>query len=270
MIGKNWFDLALPKEIREERRNKFKTAMSGEERVLVKSSREHKIITPQGEYIVQWYSRIIYDNDNIPLGELLIGNDITEQREDKKIIQQMAYHDQLTKIPNRLSLQENLPLFIQKAQNQDWSISLFFLDFDNFKACNDTYGHSIGDQLLKKFTERLKKVTRTTDMIARLGGDEFVLILNELDNNPAISRSQSTVIAKRIQNIFQEPFELILEDKSTTLHQSGVSIGIAFAPFDTIDADQLLTYADNAMYEAKRKGKNRFEFYSDVSQKMIT
>ena len=144
-------------------------------------------------------------------------------------------------------------------------LAILFLDLDNFKLINDSLGHDIGDLLLKEVGKRLGNIIRKSDIIARnnlktpidtlarLGGDEFTISLTEIRNY-----EDASLVANRIIKIFNEPFMIENHEIFTS-----VSIGIALCPEDSHDADTLLKYADNAMYHAKKQGKNNFQYYQE-------
>ena len=131
-------------------------------------------------------------------------------------------------------------------------MAVLFLDLDRFKTINDTFGHQIGDLLLKTVAERLQSVVRTSDTIARLGGDEFTVILTNIAHVRDIER-----IAQNILNLFAQPFSLDGHQIITS-----TSIGISIYPFTDIEANELVKQADTAMYFAKKMGKNNYQFYS--------
>jgi diguanylate cyclase (GGDEF)-like protein len=162
---------------------------------------------------------------------------------------QMAHHDQLTGLPNRAL---NLKLFSEllagppPAQSQRAKLTVFCLDLDGFKGVNDGFGHATGDAVLVAVAKRLQASVRDADYVCRLGGDEFVILL------PDITDGEAAAIARRIISRVSEPFEF------APAARIGVSIGLASAPRDGETADELLSAADRAMYDAKRRGKGGF------------
>jgi diguanylate cyclase (GGDEF)-like protein len=172
--------------------------------------------------------------------------DVTERHHAEAKIMHMARHDALTDLPNRLLFGEKTT----QALAQHKTLAVLFVDLDRFKSVNDTLGHPIGDALLCAVTERLQLAVRGADIVARLGGDEFAIV--QLGANPAMA----TMLAERIINTLSEPFEIIG-------HQVliGASIGIALAPEDGKDPDQLLKNADMALYRAKAEGRGMFQFF---------
>lgn len=172
-------------------------------------------------------------------------NEITRRKQ--KHLFGLAHFDQLTGLPNRTLLLDRLNQAISVANRTSRKISLLYIDLDGFKPVNDTYGHATGDMLLKEVSARLLSCLREGDTAARLGGDEFVVILLESDLERAAK------VAQRILEALRVPYEL---GKKTISSISG-SIGIAGYPKHAEDLDGLLTAADNAMYVAKRNGKNQ-------------
>ncbi len=166
----------------------------------------------------------------------------------------LAHIDTLTGLANRKQFQDRLEFIIKLGKRNKSPFWLLFIDLDHFKYINDTYGHSIGDELLKEAANRLTRALRPCDTIARLGGDEFTVILNDEAKN---NSSNIAPLAKRIISAIAEPFNINGIKTYTT-----ASIGITGYPHDAENAVDLLKNADIAMYQAKSKGKNTYEFYS--------
>ena len=164
----------------------------------------------------------------------------------------LAHFDQLTSLPNRTLLMDRLSQALSVSSRTSRAISLLFIDLDGFKPVNDTYGHAIGDQLLKEVAVRLLSCIREGDTAARMGGDEFVVILLESDLDRAAT------VTKRILETLRAPYEL---GKKTISSISG-SIGIAVFPDHAGDLDALICAADKAMYSAKKGGKDQFAIFS--------
>lgn len=180
-------------------------------------------------------------------------NEMTSRKQ--KHLFGLAHFDQLTGLPNRTLLLDRLNQAISVSNRASRAISLLFIDLDGFKPVNDTYGHAIGDKLLKEVAVRLQSCLREGDTAARLGGDEFVVILLESDLDRAIT------VAHRILGTLRVPYEF---GKKTISSISG-SIGIAEYPNHADELDSLLTAADNAMYAAKKSGKDRFAIFTPIS-----
>lgn len=178
--------------------------------------------------------------------------DITERKRLEQELQHAATHDSLTNLPNRALFDDRLKNALSKAERNKEKLAVLFIDLDDFKAVNDTYGHYIGDQLLIAFTQRLQNLFRKSDTIARLSGDEFAFIIDDLSEPVEAAR-----IAKKINAHCSEPYKLEDYDISTTL-----SIGISIYPDDASDADTLLQRADAAMYQVKQVGKDNYRFFN--------
>lgn len=196
---------------------------------------------------------LIKDINGKPMGFRGIARDVTERRKSSEKLIYMVYHDSLTGLLNRKAFHQHLEKELSHAERYKQQRSLLFIDLDKFKEVNDTYGHDVGDQLLKGFANRVEKILRKADMIYRLGGDEFAVFLtNPQEQTPA-------VVAQRIVDVMEEPFFI----GSKTVDFVRVSIGISTYPIDAADAETLLQCADKAMYAAKRKG-NHFTEYQGI------
>lgn len=182
-----------------------------------------------------------------------VARDISSRKEAEKLITYQAYHDLLTKLPNRAMLYDRLDLAIKQAERTGEVLIIMFLDLDRFKLINDSFGHVVGDQLLIEVAERLKAETRTGDTLARLGGDEFMLLLPQ-----PTSREQAQRVAQKLISSMQQPF--FLKNKEVYVN---VSVGISVFPDDSDDINTLVKNADMAMYEVKSSGKNGYIFYND-------
>ncbi|UCH39783.1 MAG: EAL domain-containing protein [Gammaproteobacteria bacterium] len=182
-----------------------------------------------------------------------VARDISMRKQAEKLITYQAYHDLLTKLPNRAMLLDRLELAINQATRTGQTLIVMFLDLDRFKLINDSFGHVVGDQLLVEVADRLKNEIRTGDTLARLGGDEFMLLLPQ-----PTTRGQAESVAQKLIASLQQPF--FLRGKEVYLN---VSIGISVYPDDSQDINTLIKNADMAMYEVKATGKNGYIFYND-------
>ena len=182
--------------------------------------------------------------------------DITEQKQSELASKQLALYDSLTQLPNRRLLMERLQQEQTLGQRKKTYAALLFLDLDNFKPLNDNYGHDIGDQLLLKAAQRLTQAVRETDTVSRFGGDEFIILLSELstDYNEAMTSTQK--IVDKILWQLAEPYDLTLA-QSSLQHQCTLSIGITLFKGQGFNPQQIIQHADQAMYLAKKQGRNR-------------
>ncbi len=179
-------------------------------------------------------------------------SDITTQKQHQKQLEFIAHYDALTGLPNRVLLADRLHQSMANANRSEQPLAVAFLDLDGFKDINDTYGHEIGDQLLIIVAARMKESLRTVDTIARLGGDEFVVVLNALTDTKTSAPMLDRLLAAAAQPVHIE---------GLVLHVTA-SIGVTFYPqAERVDADQLVRQADQAMYQAKLAGKNRYHLF---------
>jgi len=184
-----------------------------------------------------------------------ITREITEQKLLQEQIENLAFYDALTKLPNRLLLTERLSQVLLNNKRQHHYSAVMFLDLDNFKSLNDTYGHSLGDVLLCQVAERLKQCVREVDTVARFGGDEFVVILSNLDKDKEASVRYARGVAEKISKSLSAFYTLTIQE-NVVQHQCTASIGIVVFDAKESNQDNLLKYADTAMYKAKEAGKN--------------
>jgi diguanylate cyclase (GGDEF)-like protein/PAS domain S-box-containing protein len=192
----------------------------------------------------------IFGDDGEPEYMLGLIEDITDRARAEERIAHMAHHDALTDLPNRALLRERLQSALAYVRHGD-SLAVHYLDLDHFKSINDTLGHTVGDELLKTVAERLRGCVRDTDTVARLGGDEFAIVQIGLRDI-----RDAADLAQRILELFKDPIEPRGHHVVTD-----VSIGIAVAPHDGVDADQLLKNADLALYGAKADGRGTYRFF---------
>ena len=185
-------------------------------------------------------------------GVVFNSRDITDRKVIQQRIQHLAYHDNLTGLPNRSLLQDRLAHSIARAERSGRKVAVLFIDLDNFKNINDTLGHDVGDELLRQVSRRLSECVRLEDTIARQGGDEFIVLLDSLDDGRGAS-----VVAQKILNSLRQPFVL----GGTEQHVSG-SVGIALYPEDGRDAQTLMKNADTAMFHGKGLGKNTYQYFT--------
>lgn len=181
--------------------------------------------------------------------------DITRQRQSEKRIMRIANYDELTGLANRAIFFERLENVLTNAKSQSWNVVVFFINLDRFKGINDTLGHDGGNQLLKDVAFRLRSITGNRNLVARLSGDEFVLFVLEDKVQSQIMYS-ATLAAGDLLVKLADPFYILNRDIFIT-----GSIGIALYPEDGTSAEMLLKHADMAMQEAKRQGRNNYQFY---------
>ncbi|GFE71791.1 EAL domain-containing protein [Chroococcus sp. FPU101] len=180
--------------------------------------------------------------------------DITERKQSEQKLKYQAFHDLLTSLPNRAWFNKQLSISLEQAKRNKGVIAVIFLDLDGFKNINDSLGHSYGDQVLQQFAKRLVNCVRAGDTVARWGGDEFTILL------PQVRDEDDTIkLAQRIIEVLKKPFHI----KEHQLYIK-TSLGIAIYPRDGDNEESLLKNADAALYRAKEKGRNRYQFYSST------
>ena len=181
----------------------------------------------------------------------LVATDITPLKTQQLQLEQMALYDTVTKLPNRVLLADRLQQAMTQCQRSGRSLAVGYLDLDGFKAVNDQHGHGLGDQLLLSLAQRMQAVLRKGDTLARIGGDEFVAVLVDLGQ-----AQDCTPLLQRLLQAAAAP--TVIGDCAL---QVSASIGVTLYPQDAADADQLLRYADQAMYQAKQAGRNRYHLF---------
>lgn len=209
------------------------------------------------EFNIEGSSSPIFENNEF-VGCVLVFQNTTANNRLKTEVEWQTWHDTLTRLPNRSLLKNRFNIAIANANRTDTILAVCMLDLDDFKAINDEFGQTIGDQILIETSIRLIDVIRDDDTAARLGGDEFVLLLNGFT-----SREEVDSTVQRIYKTLSQP--IVLNDHTFNISQS---IGIAAYPKDNVDADTLLRHADQAMYQAKRLGRKRFTYFDQDSEKI--
>ena len=174
----------------------------------------------------------------------------TRENSRAEVLEQLAYSDSLTELPNRLALEKTLADILRDRSFYE-SVGVFFIDIDGFKAVNDSFGHETGDELLKHIADRLRSLGRVEDFICRISGDEFIMVFPNLPTS-----GESETVGKRIRSALELPFSV--GDRSLSV---SASIGIAVSPGDGDEPQALLRRADAAMYEVKKNGKNGVQRY---------
>lgn len=206
----------------------------------------------------EWISMgVIRNLDGSIRNHLALFVDITERKQSEELIWSQANYDQLTLLPNRRLFADRLGQELRKLHRTEHQLALLFIDLDRFKDVNDTLGHQAGDVLLVEAARRISVCVRATDTVARLGGDEFTVILSEITDTTHIDR-----VAQAIVSSLEVPF--ILGGNSAYV---SASIGITVCPGDGEDVETLLKNADQAMYQSKGEGRNRYSYFTPALQK---
>ncbi len=263
-------------EIRENR-DLWKQLTHPEDRALADASArdllvhgsselEYRIARRNGE--VRWVfdrKTLVRDGSGkvVRIGGII--SDITERKQMEEQVRQLAFYDALTKLPNRRLLDDRLRQSMAAGKRSGCYGALMFVDLDSFKLLNDTHGHEIGDLLLIEAADRLKSCVREMDTVARFGGDEFVVVISELDADKSESTAQAGIIAEKIRAALARPYALTLQHagKATTtvVHRCTASIGVGLFGKQGASQDDILRWADMAMYQAKQAGCNLVRFY---------
>lgn len=190
---------------------------------------------------------------------IAIFTDITSLKEADRKLHFYANHDVLTKLANRVQFESHLKSTIESSKRRNTKIALLFVDLDKFKDVNDTYGHTVGDEMLKTVARRLEQSIRKEDFIARLGGDEFVLIIKDVKDNESMLN-----LANKLNENIKEP--IVISDKVFFM---SLSIGISVFPDHGKDSEDLIKHSDAAMYEVKENGRNGYRLYNqDMTDKI--
>lgn len=207
----------------------------------------------------------IYNAKREIIGGIAIVADITERKLAEEKIKHQAYFDALTDIPNRVLLKDRIEQSLAHYRRHHQISAIMFLDLGHFKSVNDSMGHYVGDALLIETAGRLKSICREGDTVSRLGGDEFVILLSELGNDPHEAARHAESVAEKIHQILSLPFETVDGEVISTTS----SIGIALMSSPEQSADDLLKFADTAMYQAKKEGRHTTRFYQEQMDQWI-
>jgi diguanylate cyclase (GGDEF)-like protein/PAS domain S-box-containing protein len=211
-----------------------------------------------GEHYIEWLHIDVVSGEVNEKGEkgekLYVGitSDISELVDTRERLANLAYFDTLTGLPNRVLFQDRLRQAMIQTRREQAVMALVFVDLDNFKSVNDTLGHAIGDDLLIEVAHRLKDRVRESDTVARLGGDEFAIVLMDVKGPEEMVR-----VASQLVETLSVPYRLNGYDVV-----GGASVGITFFPEDALTPEELLKNADVAMYRAKERGRNNFQFFT--------
>ncbi len=213
---------------------------------------EVRVPNPNGDsYHITTVKPIFDEQDHVSF-VICISKEITERKLMEEQLKRSAHYDSLTDLPNRVLFSDHAKYAIAQAERYKTKLAVMYIDLDKFKPVNDTYGHNVGDLLLKAVAKRLRDCLRKSDTAGRIGGDEFIVLL------PKIYKQQDMLhVAEKIRFALNQPFELY---GYPTIHISS-SIGIAIYPEHGCDEFQLSKNADKAMYTAKESGRNTIKIF---------
>lgn len=260
VLGKKWLDLFVPVNRRRETNEILNKILSGE---II--NREDQVKTKEGNILdILWNSNCFKDNKGNIQGIVATGIDMTERKVMEYKLFELAYVDTLSQLPNRQMFELELEQRIVKSLSEEKKFALLYLDLDNFKNINDTFGHSYGDKLIKEIAIALRSIMDEESSVSRLGGDEFGIIIPKGVDN-IVFESKVTSLMEELNKLW------IIEGNEFYIT---CSLGISIYPDDALDAQTLLKNSDTAMYVSKNNSKNCYTFYSpnmqDKSEKYLT
>ena len=257
--GRTDFDI-FPKDFAQYLRDLDLTVLKSEKPLLTEDRTE----TPEGKTVCWFSSRFLYVDsaERRYVGGIAI--DITELKEAHDQIKNLAFFDPLTNLPNRRLLLDRLEQALNKSIRQRRLCALLFIDLDNFKTLNDTYGHKRGDMLLAQVSQRLLNTVRKSDTLARLGGDEFVVLIENLSPNREEAARETRAVVEKLIESLSMPYTI-----ENNQHSCTPSIGITLCGDSEEPIEEPLRRADLAMYEAKAMGRNTFRFFDPQLQDSV-
>ena len=260
----DWMSITHPDDLQEDM----------DKMALLKTGRitgfrvEKRYLRPGGEpvWINMTIAALELTNNNAERRHLCIVEDISERKRMEEQVRQFAFFDALTALPNRRLLMDRMSQAISASKRSGCYGALIFLDLDNFKPLNDQHGHAAGDLLLIEASRRLNEGVRAVDTVARLGGDEFVVLLGSLSTNKLESTAQARRIAEAFRSSLALPYVFSSPSSNSgpvaIEHHCSASIGVVMFNTASHDPQQLLKWADAAMYQAKQAGRNRVQLYA--------
>jgi diguanylate cyclase (GGDEF)-like protein/PAS domain S-box-containing protein len=253
-IGRELAELIVPPEDREAHRRGLDRGFYGHDWRLLDQRAEMIGMRADGTRLPCEVTLTLAEGPR-DSGPVVYGfvRDISERRRGEEQLTYLAYHDNLTGLPNRVQIEQQLDLALARARRAQGSVALMFVDLDDFKEVNDVLGHGAGDQMLAAVAGRLRGVLRDSDVLARQGGDEFLVLVADLDEDP---EPAAEAVGTKLLGALREPFMIAGEELRT-----GASVGISLFPEDAEDTETLLRHADAAMYLAKAAGGDRLAFH---------
>ncbi len=256
VIGKNVASLIHPGDY-EYIRARFLKLTSGPREVM---SSEFRLLNKYGEW--RWYegtAKNLLSSSHVN-AVVLNFRDITERKTNEEQIRRLAFYDQLTGLPNRTLLYDRLSQSMRQSNTTGWKVGVIFIDLDRFKNINDSLGHHMGDKVLQAVGKRFSESVRNTDTVSHTGGDEFIIILPDLVNVQDI-----IMVVEKLMLNMSMPYNIDNRELFIT-----ASLGISIYPNDSDDMNRLIMYADAAMYTAKQRGGNGYQFYTtDMNEKAL-
>ncbi len=229
----------------------------------------HQGIIPLAEYSIRCadgkYKPVEISGIFVEGGRLITMQDLSERKAAEEEINQLAYYDPLTRLPNRRLLMDRLQQALATSARHQRSGALLMLDLDNFKTVNETRGHDRGDALLLQVAHRLRSCVHEDDTVARQGGDEFVVVLEDLGDSPEEAAARAEDVGQRILGVLREPYQI-----DGDAHHSSLSMGVTIYSGTRETVDELLKRADLALYQAKNAGRDTLRFYDPQMQAVVS
>ena len=267
VIGKTPFDFMPPEEVKRVA-DMFDSIVAARKYF---TNLENTNLHKDGHPVILETSGVpVIDPEGKFCGYRGMDRDITMRKQVEEQIRALAFYDALTQLPNRRLLNDRLEQAMAASKRSGRYGALMFLDMDNFKPLNDTHGHDVGDLLLMEAAQRLTRCVREMDTVARFGGDEFMVMLGELDADKAESATQAGIVAEKICATLAEPYMLKLEcevkTETTVEHRCTTSIGVVLFIDHQARTEEIIKWADMAMYQAKQAGGNLIRFYESTGE----
>jgi diguanylate cyclase (GGDEF)-like protein/PAS domain S-box-containing protein len=232
----------------------------------IRSHHEDALLTRDGRRrLFRWNNTLLRDSSGTIVGTASIGDDITDRRHAEEELERLAYHDPLTGLPNRILFSEHLQVALARAERSGRGVAVLYVDLDDFKLVNDSFGHGAGDELLCEVATRLRGATRATDVVARQGGDEFLILIADVEVGEDDRVVDVVDVARRVAEEVRASLQRPLLVADTEIYTSA-SVGISMFPLDAPDAESLLKHADIAMYKAKESGRDGYQLFSSSGQ----
>ncbi|MET6758188.1 EAL domain-containing protein [Pseudoalteromonas sp. NCIMB_1079] len=228
---------------------------------------EYELAVPKGNIVFEGRAAALdHYHPNSPTKRHVVwmARDISIKKKAEQEVHKLAFYDPLTNLPNRRMLSDKLSMCVESVKRDKNIGALLFLDLDNFKRINDSLGHSAGDEVLVELSKRLSAIIKGSDTLARAGGDEFIILLKHVGENTQQASIECKIVAKEIQRAFHDKFEV-----GNLAFQVSCSIGICLIDSVNAQADNILKFADTAMYRSKNKGGNSSSFYDPALQTLL-
>jgi diguanylate cyclase (GGDEF)-like protein/PAS domain S-box-containing protein len=256
LVGRDWFEAALPADGREAARGEFRGLLAAGE--SEPAAFEGDVLTRAGERRrVAWRGTVLRDAEGRVAGWLSSGQDVTDRVRAEEEVRRLALFDPLTGLPNRSQLDSRLRAAVSTARRRRRAVALLLVDLDNFKLVNDSLGHSAGDRLLRRIAGRLRGVEGAGGLLAHHGGDEFLVLLEDLDGD---AEAAAQAVAEDMAVRLAQPFQVA----GAEFHVEA-SVGISLFPGDADGPESLMQHADAAMYQSKGRGRAASTVYARVT-----